>query len=123
MCAAFCCGKWTKERSDDGAHHALFMKINKCSDSIDGLRELVFDLCCDAYERISSIANIRNMEFFQELYQICGTRFLEQHADIERRSREAEERAAQAARAAEWVLSPVDLPEDHVPAASDTNFE
>ena len=112
-----------KERSDDGAQQALYMKINECSDSIDGLRELVFNLCCDEHERILSIANVRNMEFYQELYQIVGTRFFEQHADTERRLRVAEERAKQAARAAERVLSPVNLSEDHVPAASDTNSE
>ena len=99
------------------------MKINKFSDSIDGLQELVFYLCWHAYERISSIANVRNMEFYQELYQIVGTHFVKQHTDVERRLRVAEERAKQAARAAERVLSPVDLTEDHVPAASDTNSE
>ena len=99
------------------------MKINKFSDSIDGLQELVFYLCWHVYERISSIANIRNMELFQELYQMCGTRFLEQHSNTEQRLREAKEWAEQAARAAERVLSPVDLIEEHVPAASDTNSE
>ena len=38
MCSAFRSGKWKKERSDEGDHQALYMKINQCNDSIDGLR-------------------------------------------------------------------------------------
>jgi len=123
MCSAFRSGKWKKERSDKGDHQALYMKINQCNDSIDGLRELVFDLCCDVYERIKSIPNVRRMKFYQDLYQIVGTRLHKENAVAKQWLSAIEARVEQYARAANRVLNPVDLTEDHVPTDSDPNSE
>ena len=83
----------------------------------------MFDLCCDVYERIESIPTVRNMRFYQDLYQIFGTRLHDENAVAEQWLSAVEARVEQYARAADRVLSPVDLTEDHVPTASDPNSE
>ena len=57
MVAAFCIGKWLKERLDPDNHHALFTKINDCDYVIEGLKEYMFSLWCAVYERIEMPAN------------------------------------------------------------------
>ena len=83
----------------------------------------MFDLCCDVYERIKSIPAVRNMEFYQDLFQIVGIRLHKENAVTEQWLSAVETRVDQYARAADRVLSPVDLTEDHVPTASDPNSE
>jgi len=50
--------KWVKNRSEEGSHSEMLLKINNCDDAIDGLRDYVFDLCCSVYEKIGPTKNI-----------------------------------------------------------------
>ena len=104
MKTAFRSGKWVKERCDSGSHLEMFSKINDCDYVIEGLREYVFSLCCDVFERIRRIVNIREKT---AAYEYLGSIWA---------SREAEKCQSVASRARE---TPVDLTEDTLRGGSD----
>jgi len=119
-------GQVDKKRSDNDnvAHHDNFLKINKCKDAIAGLREFVFSLCCDVYECIEGTKNDRKVQYFGELFSIWHRCHLEEvQAAAARKLRIACEEADRVAEAAQRVLSPVDLTDDIVPGASDSDSE